>query len=293
MTALAPQPRTSIVEGASSIASLRAQIQMIQHAMTEVMIEGTHYGKIPGTPKPSLWKSGAEVLCAMFRIAPIFLTEDLSTADSVRYRVRCIGRHQTTGIDLGEGVGECSSDEQKFRWRSPVCDEEFASTPVDRRREKWMRGGNGPYVQKQVRVECADVANTVLKIGAKRAHVSMVLNVLAASDCFAQDLEDLPDGVLVEGDRKPAQRAGRRPSQPARPRANAGSSFATDAQVKLMRARMNDAGMSAEDLCKRFEIDSITHLPFERVNDALAFIADPERDAIREPAVETGGEVDR
>lgn len=282
MTAVTHQARTSIVEGASSVASLRAQIQLIQSAMSEVMIEGVHYGKIPGTPKPSLWKSGAEVLCAMFRIAPIFLTEDLSSADCVRYRVRCIGRHQTSGIDLGEGVGECSSDEAKFRWRSPVCDEEFAATPADRRREKWMRGSSGAYVQKQVRVDCADVANTVLKMSAKRAHVAMVLNVLAASDCFAQDLEDLPEG-MIDGERHAARpnRSTRRPPQHARPRSTGAPEFATDAQQKLLRARLNDAGMSAEDVCKRFAIDSLTQLPFTRVNDALAFIADPERDAIR------------
>jgi hypothetical protein len=283
MTALTPQVRASIVEGASSIASLRTQIQLIQSAMTEVMIEGTHYGKIPGSAKPSLWKSGAEVLCAMFRIAPMFFTEDLSTADCVRYRVRCIGRHQTSGIDLGEGVGECSSDEGKFRWRSPVCDEEFAATPPDRRREKWMRGsGGGAYAQKQVRVDAPDVANTVLKIGAKRAHIAMVLNVLAASDCFAQDLEDLPDG-MIEGERKAPHRAGRRPSSQhqARPRSTGGQGFATDAQIKLIRARLNDAGMSAEDVCKRFGIDSITHIPFDGVNEALSYIADPERYAIQ------------
>lgn len=287
MTAQSLQVRTSIVEGASSIATLRAQIQLIQQAMSEVMIEGTHYGKIPGTPKPSLWKSGAEVLCAMFRVAPIFVTEDLSSADCVRYRVRCIGRHQTSGIDLGEGVGECSSDEAKYRWRSPVCDEEFAATPADRRREKWMRGGNGPYVQKQVRVDCADVANTVLKIGAKRAHIAMVLNVLAASDCFAQDLEDLPDG-MIDGERQAARqnRTARRPPQQARPRSSGGQGLATEAQVKLLRARLNDAGMSAEDVCKRFDIDSITNLPFERVNDALSYISDPQRDEIRDAGAE-------
>lgn len=287
MTAVT-QARTSIVEGAASIASLRAQIQMIQQAMSEVMIEGTHYGKIPGTPKPSLWKSGAEVLCAMFRIAPSFATEELSTPDCIRYRVRCIGRHQTSGIELGEGVGECSSDEGKFRWRSPVCDEEFAATPLDRRREKWMRGSGGAYVQKQVRIDPADVANTVLKISAKRAHIAMVLNVLAASDCFAQDLEDLPDGLVEERQGPRQQRPARRPPQQARPRSSGGQGFATEAQVKLLRARMNDAGMSAEDVCKRFDIDSITHLPFEKVNEALGYIADPEREAIRDADAEAG-----
>jgi hypothetical protein len=284
MSAQVPQVRGSIVEGAASVASLRAQIQLIQQAMAEVMIEGVHYGKIPGTPKPSLWKSGAEVLCAMFHIAPIFLTEDLSTSDSVRYRVRCIGRHQASSIDLGEGVGECSSDEGKFRWRSPVCDEEFAATPVDRRREKWMRGGSGAYAQKQVRVEPADVGNTVLKIAAKRAHIAMVLNVLAASDIFSQDLEDLPDG-MVEGERSaPRQRKTQRTAPQGRPRSTGGQGFATDAQVRLMRAKLNDAQMSAEDLCRHFGVQSITELPFDRVNDALAYIADPERGAVQAEA---------
>jgi hypothetical protein len=289
MTETAPVARTSVMEGAASIATLRSQIQLIQAAMSEVMIEGVHFGKIPGTPKPSLWKSGSEVLCAMFRIAPIFLTEDLSTGDCVRYRVRCIGRHQTTGIDLGEGVGECSSDEQKYRWRAPVCDEEFEATPIDRRREKWQRGSGGTYAQKQVRVEPADVANTVLKISAKRAQIAMTLNVLAASDIFAQDMEDLPDGV-IDGERSagPRQRNTRRSAPQGRPRSNGGQGTATDAQVRLMRARMNDAGMSAEDVCKHFGVDSITQLPFDKVNDALAYIADPERGAIQDEAGANG-----
>lgn len=278
--------RGSIVDGAASAASLRAQIQLIQQAINEVMIEGVHFGKIPGTPKSSLWKPGAEVLCAMFHIAPMFVTEDLSGHDSVRYRIRCIGRHQGTGIDLGEGIGECSSDEAKFRWRAPVCDEEFIATPADRRREKWARGSNGPYSQKQVRVDSADVANTVLKIAAKRAHIAMCLNVLAASDIFSQDLEDLPEG-MIDGERQAArqqQRSARRPDQQSRPRSTGGQGVATDSQVKLLRARLNDAGMSAEDVCTRFAVDSITQLPFAKVNDALAFIADPERGAIRRDA---------
>jgi hypothetical protein len=284
MTAQMPVVQGSIVEGAASVASLRAQIQLIQQAMSEVMIEGVHFGKIPGTPKPSLWKSGAEVLCAMFHIAPIFLTEELSTGDGVRYRVRCIGRHQATGIDLGEGVGECSSDEAKYRWRAPVCDEEFLATPVDRRREKWTRGSSGAYAQKQVRTEPADVGNTVLKMAAKRAHIAMCLNVLAASDIFSQDLEDLPDG-MVEGERtEPRQRNTRRTAPPGRPRSSGGQGFATDAQVRLMRARLNDAQMSAEDLCKHFGVQSITELPFSRVNEALAYISDPEREAIQAEA---------
>jgi predicted phage-related endonuclease len=64
------------------------------------------------------------------------------------------------------------------------------------RRKKHARGKGGTfYVQEQVRTEPADLANTILKMANKRAKMAMVLNVTAASDCFAQDLEDMDDAL--------------------------------------------------------------------------------------------------
>jgi hypothetical protein len=268
----------SIVESAATAVTLRAQIRRIQEVMRDVMIKDVHYGQIPGTPKPTLYKPGAEVLGLTFHIAPYFTTEDLSTPDSVRYRVHCVGRHQGSGVDLGEGMGECSSDEAKYKWRAPVCDEEFAEAQLERRREKWTRSGGGPYKQKQIRTEWADIANTVLKMAAKRAHIAMILNVLAASDLFSQDLEDLPEEIV--GDMGGQQRSARQnaPQRP-RPTSSGGGGFINERMVKLLRVKLNDAEMSAEDVCLRFGVDSITKLPFDKMNDALAFIADQQHAA--------------
>jgi len=129
--------------------------------------------------------------------------EDLSTADEVRYRATVRATYQQTGEILGEMVGECSSSEEKYRWRRPVCDEEFDETPADLRREKWAKGQSKPYKQKQIRTSPADVANTVLKMAVKRGLIAVALSVLSASDIFAQDLEDLSpelrDAVGAEG----------------------------------------------------------------------------------------------
>ena len=170
--------------------AIRAQVNLVQQVMQAVMKEGTHYGTIPGTPKPSLWKPGAEVLAATFRIAVSYKIEDLSTTDVVRYRVVAVGTHQTSGIVMGEGMGECSSGEEKYKWRK-AYDEEFAATAEDKKRIKY-----GKYTAKQIRTEPADLANTILKMACKRAQVAMTLNVTAASDCFSQDLEDLPEELL-------------------------------------------------------------------------------------------------
>lgn len=131
-----------------------------------------------------------------FRIADEYEISDLSTAGAVRYRVKCIGRHQASGIGLGSGLGEASTDEEKYRWRKAVCEAEFENTPTDMKRTKYGRKQGGHYTVQQIRTEPADLANTVLKMACKRAKIAMVLNVTAASDMFSQDLEDL-DAELV------------------------------------------------------------------------------------------------
>lgn len=161
------------------------------------MKPNVHYGTIPGAgDKPTLLKSGAEVLCMTFRIADRYEVADLSGNGVIRYRVNCIGEHQTSGAILGSGLGECSTDEEKYRWRKAVCKEEFEATPETHRRLKFGRKAGGHYTVQQIRTEPADLANTVLKMACKRAKIAMVLNVTAASDMFSQDLEDL-DAELV------------------------------------------------------------------------------------------------
>lgn len=60
------------------VADIRKRTHAIQEVMKGVMKEGTHFGTIPGTPKASLWKAGAEVLCMTFRLAPLLETRQAS-----------------------------------------------------------------------------------------------------------------------------------------------------------------------------------------------------------------------
>lgn len=172
-----------------ALAEVLQHVQLVQQVLREVMVKDVHYGTIPGTDKPTLYQAGADVLAMVFRIAPEIETEDLSTADVIRYRVKVRGRHQLTGIVLGEGVGECSGAEEKYRWRRAVSDDEYDDSPATLRRIKYGKS----YKAKQIRTEPADAANTVLKMATKRAKLAMILNVTGASAVFGQDLEDLPE----------------------------------------------------------------------------------------------------
>lgn len=243
---------------------VRAQVNLVQEVMKGVMQNGTHYGKVPGCgDKPTLLKPGAEKLASTFRLAINPEIEDLSTKDMARYRIKTIITHQITGAFLGAGVGECSSAEEKYYWRSAVCEEEFNDTPEDRRRIKY-RGAYGKVQKiKQVRTNPADVANTVLKIGKKRSLVDGILTVTGASDIFTQDIEDLPEELL---DRKqppvpappkseqhpvepppPEDPWGDAPTQEAPPQEEApksGGPVITDKQRSRMYAIARNSGMN-------------------------------------------------
>lgn len=178
-------------------ADVRAQVNLMQDVMLEVMRDGTHFGTIPGTKSKSLYKAGAEKLMATFRLAGDPEVQDLSANGEINYRVK-VRLTTANGQFVGAGVGECSSQEDKYSWRASVCDEEFDDTPENRRRVKYAKWQGRVEKKKQVRINPADVANTILKMAKKRAQVDAVITATAASDIFTQDIEDLPEEIVAE-----------------------------------------------------------------------------------------------
>ena len=176
---------------------------LVQRVMAAVMKSDVHYGIIPGTKKPTLYKPGSEAILSTFRIAVMPEIQDISTNDEIRYRVLARGV-LPDGTVVGCGVGECSTGEEKYKWRGAVCDEEYDETPENRRRIKFASKWNDKTRKKemskikQVRTEPADLANTVLKMAKKRAQIDLTLTATGASDVFDQDIEDLPAEFVDE-----------------------------------------------------------------------------------------------
>ena len=256
---------------------IRQQIGIIQDVLKNVMQKDVHYGKIPGTQQPSLYKPGAEKIMATFRLSADPEVTDMSDGDQIRYMVK-VRLLSPTGVNVGAGIGECSSNEEKYKWRNAICTEEFDETPADRKREKWNKGFNGgaPYKRQQIRTEPSDIANTVLKMAKKRALIDAVLTATAASDCFTQDIEDLPPEYL-DGDEQPQQRPQRQPQQrqaPAQqsPQNGGGNGAASPKQIGLLRAKLGNKGLDEAWLCGQMGVESISQITFAKVNDAIAAI---------------------
>jgi hypothetical protein len=119
--------------------------------------------------------------------------------------------------------------------------------------------------------------NKALKMACKSAHIDATLRMAGLSEIFTQDLEDMPP-ENVGGESQPEQR---RTTEPQRgkpvtqaPRSTGGRGFATEKQVYLIERRLDDAGVEARTLCERFDVESLVKIPFAKVNDVLAWIAE-------------------
>jgi hypothetical protein len=152
--------------------------QVIKQVIEEVMVEGVHYGMIPGTNQMSLLKDGAELLLSVFHIAVEPIVTDLSTVTEVRFRVECRGT--VNGAYVGSGIGICSSNEEKYRWRKPKSQAEFDEADPSHKKIKYGRD----YKENVVRQSPYDAIQTVLSMAEKRAKVDLCKGVLAASECL-------------------------------------------------------------------------------------------------------------
>lgn len=198
-----------------AVAEVRNNINIMVEVMKSCMVQNMHYGTIPGVQKPSLFKAGAEKIMATFRLSADPVVEDLSKDGEIRFRVK-VEIKAKDGSFVGAGIGECSSQEEKYMWRAAVCDEEFDITPEDKRRIKFKKNYGKIEKVQQIRCNPSDLANTILKMAKKRALVDGVLTATGASDLFSQDIEDLPPEYVHQEPIKNAEVV--EPKQPEQPK---------------------------------------------------------------------------
>jgi hypothetical protein len=209
------------------------RVRLIQ---AELMVKDEDYGVIPGTKKPALLKPGAEKLCKVYDLVPVYTIEFLQGDGDVTPMLTCrmtCTMHQgdADGPVVGFGVGSANTHEKKHRYRgaqracpSCGCEGTIARSSFERDGDKgwWChnkRGGCGtnfhstdPAITEQERGQVQnpdpfDAENTIFKMAKKRAKIDATLDATATSGLFTQDVEDdppPPDSGASGGGRTPA-----------------------------------------------------------------------------------------
>jgi len=180
------------------VAAGLTKIQAFQSLVRKQLVPDHDFGTIPGTPKPSLWKPGAEKLCKLLGLA-----DSYQVIDKVEdwkegffyYRVTCELRSIRDGTLISQGLGSCNSKESRYRYRWVFGSEVPENLDKKSLATKTIRTKKG---QKAVmyRIENEDpysLPNTLLKMAKKRAMIDAVLSAGRLSDIFSQGDGVLPD----------------------------------------------------------------------------------------------------
>lgn len=139
------------------------QFKLVQNFIKSHMKEGEDFGKIPGSPKPSLFKAGAEKLCSLYDLSiHIDILERVENWEDgfFHYLAKCILINRRNGEIAAEGVGSCNNREGKYSKQNPY-----------------------------------NMVNTILKMAKKRALIDAVLSATRISGIFTQDIEDIGEVV--------------------------------------------------------------------------------------------------
>ena len=165
--------------------------QTLDRIYKSIMKEGTDYGKIPGTPKPGLWKPGAELLARWLNLVPQSnLTEKAEDWDKpfFMYKVET-SFYNREGLFVGNGFGSANTGETRHAWRW-VPESSVPANLSKESLEPKTENGKKLFKIPTPPSEVFTLQNTVLKMAKKRSFIDGILSITGASRIFTQDIED-------------------------------------------------------------------------------------------------------
>ena len=165
--------------------------QTLDRIYKSIMKEGTDYGKIPGTPKPGLWKPGAELLARWLNLVPQSkLTEKAEDWNKpfFMYKVET-SFYNREGLFVGNGFGSANTGETRYAWRW-VQENSVPGNLNKQDLETKTENGRKLFKIPTPASEIFTLQNTVLKMAKKRSFIDGILSITSASRIFTQEIED-------------------------------------------------------------------------------------------------------
>ena len=189
--ALSSKGIANVVITDEGIDKLEGVPQALNKVFKSIMQKGTDYGTIPGTPKPSLWKPGAELLANWLKVVGHSIIdakiEDYETPFFM-YRVETRFYNQA-GQFVGSGNGSANTGETRYAWRW-VKENYIPKGIIKDELETKTEDGKTSYRIPTPKSEICGLQNTVLKIAKKRSFVDGMLSITGASRIFTQDVAE-------------------------------------------------------------------------------------------------------
>lgn len=156
--------------------------KLLKEFVNSQLVKNTDYGVIPGTPRPSLFKPGAEKLRGLFGLNVTVDCTGSIINDEKNFAMFTYKAKVFRGDNLiAECEGSTNSQEKKYKERKAwvYSEEERKKVPVTEVTPIY------------------DILNTLQKMAQKRAFVGAIIFATGASDFFTQDIDDPEDASTV------------------------------------------------------------------------------------------------
>lgn len=159
-----------------AVESLKRQRELLRGFVKSQLTDGVDFGVIPGTPKPTLYKPGAEKIARVFmlgvRVKLVDKVLERGTENFAMFTYQAeVYSLQNDSVVIAQCDGSCNSAEKKYATRRMKGGGQSEATPV------------------------TDVLNTLQKMAQKRAIVGAIILATGASDFFTQDIDDADDAA--------------------------------------------------------------------------------------------------
>lgn len=204
-------------EGADLAPSLTAEefekrLNQFREFTKRNLREGVDWGRIPGTPTPTLYKPGAEKVMRWMGLVvdiTILPTSKTDLAGGVLdVDLEGTVRHARTGAVLGTVHANANSEERKYKdarrlvwecraWHGQGDDRKACGWTADEEPVGLHCPKCGAEKVKRPQA-LADQKNTLLKMGDKRIWVAAALLYTGASEAYTQDMEDMAGSTAEE-----------------------------------------------------------------------------------------------
>lgn len=239
---------------AITLEQMADNLKKLDAIRTKIMRKGVDYDTIPGTPKPTLLKPGAERLLQFFglghRVQCVHKIEDWDNGFFYYvYRATIIKQYPTHTIVVAECEGSANSKEKRYRNQ-----------------------------------DVFSIVNTLQKMAIKRALVGATLQATGTSGFFTQDVEDLDIGPET-APQSPEQRSnGRRGGGTMRDP----DGPATEQQMKAVHAIANRVGLTDDELKglleSQFGVSSTKELTKQQASSLIDLLQKTPADQLRQLA---------
>ncbi|NGQ95041.1 hypothetical protein G3578_07560 [Brevibacillus sp. SYP-B805] len=238
-----------------------ANLKKLDAIRTQIMRSGVDYDTIPGTPKPTLLKPGAERLLQFYglghRIHCVHKTEDWENGFFYYvYRVTIVKTYPTHEIVVAECEGSANSKEKRYKNQ-----------------------------------DVYSIVNTLQKMAIKRALVGATLQATGTSGFFTQDIEDMDLGGSLDAARRAGEERLRQERQKEQQR-SIGSKMtgaSSEAQQKAIRTVASKKGLSDDELKAIIKsihgVDSVSELDKQAASEMITLLQEMSADELKQLAL--------